>query len=68
MRSQDQRYTVIELAENTSHVGIPSVAMNDIGIGPRGVKIEPLLETGEHALQFLWAGVAALINLVAFGG
>ena len=35
---------------------------------PFGVEVEALLEAGEHALQFLWAGVAALIDWVASGG
>lgn len=67
MRSQDQRYSVIELAENACHVGIPSVAMDDVGIGARSIKIEPLLEAAEYALEFLGAGIGTFVDRVALG-
>ena len=68
MRSQDQRYCVIELAENACHVGIPSVAMDDVGIGARGIKIEPLLEAAKDALEFIGAGIGALVGWEPGGG
>ena len=68
MRSQNQRYSVIELAENACHVGIPSVAMDDVGIGARGIKIESLLEAAKDAFEFIGAGIGALVGLEPGGG
>ena len=68
VRGDDERDAVVELRKDAGHVRVPGVAVHDVGIVAVGVEVEALLEAGEHALQFLRAGVAALVDLVASGG
>ncbi len=56
MDGDDERDAVVELREDAAEVGIPSVAMDDLGIDSGGIEVEAALESAESGLEFFWRG------------
>jgi hypothetical protein len=66
MDRDDQRNPVVFLRQDSAEVRIPGVAMDEVGIDPRGVEVEATLHRAEDRLQRFWAGVRARVDLETF--
>ena len=56
MDGDDERDAVVELREDAAEVGLPGVAVDDLGIDGSGVEVEAALESTEGGLEFFRRG------------